>query len=159
MNLGVIKFIEEITKNFTAWAFEGFNAFIQVTIPTCHAAALTYALRKFALGSALFTQGALFNNAFFFIQISNAIRAAHNTELAANALFFVNLNGAIFFFVAGACWANLYALRVNTVLALHVQKVCLNIWVLSGAIFFRGGANTQSFIPEVTNGHTIDYLA
>jgi hypothetical protein len=69
-----------------AWSNKALKAFIKVTIEAGTAAALSNALWKFALGSALFAKCALFNNALFLIEVTNAVRASHGAELTTNAL-------------------------------------------------------------------------
>jgi hypothetical protein len=134
------------------------NTLLKVAIEASTSAALSNTLWKLTLVGTLLAKGALLDNALGLVEVANAIRASHCTELATDALVFVDLNCAVLGDMACLGWANLYALWVVAMLALNRQEVHLDIWVCS-AIIFRMWTNTKSLDPEVTNINTIDSLA
>ena len=74
---------------------EVLDALIEVAEEAGAGAALGHALGQLALSRALLAQRALLHDALLLVEVAHAVGAAHDAELAADALRLVNLNGAV----------------------------------------------------------------
>ena len=138
---------------------EGLQALVQVAEEAGTRAALGHALGQLALGRALLAQRALLHDALFLVEVAHAVGAAHDAELAADALRLVNLNGAVGQLVRRLGGTHRHALGVLAVLAGHGPVLHLGIVPGATSRVRRVAALGEHAVPQHAIGHVVLHLA
>ena len=100
---------------------------------------------------------ALLHDALFLVEVAHAVGAAHDAELTANALRFVNLNGAVGQLVSDASVGHTTRTGEFSQCWHCTFKVGFDVKLVGTALFWVWGP-AQEYFPEVADGHAVEPL-